>query len=173
MARLLLPARISQYRSSLLGALRACLSARGDTRPDSDLAGLSGLAFRLQADARVSPASVSAFPWSVELPGALSRLGYSSACIFADPMVDPRFAQLAAAAVVQITEALQREQPTILWGVHLPEFGFAHGVDSARRELIVAGVLSGRGASDSSLPDALHGLYGRFVDLPKHFLKLN
>src|SRR5687767_12033571 len=75
----------------LLGAIVGCLDWFRDERDQADVAGLTGLAFALHVDEAVSPASLSAFPWALDLPAALARLGYQTSLVHADdtdPLVD-------------------------------------------------------------------------------------
>ena len=129
---------LADCRSSLLGAIAAAVGARGAPRPLAELAGLSGLGFRLQVDAEVSLASAHAFPWAEELPAALSRLGHEATWVHGDE-TDPALPGLRR-------RVLALPFPAIAWGIHLPEFGLLLGADGER--LRVAGVLDGGGGAE-------------------------
>ncbi len=158
MQGLLLDARLLPSRSSLLAALAACAPSRYTT---AQVAGLSGLAFRLQIDPEVSPASAVMFPWAQELPGMFSRLGLDCDLVYAD-RAEPQFDARVIRALAQSVDALRRGAPSLVWGVHLPEFGILRGYDPDRREFFVSGVLDGRGGSNALSYDRL----GRSCDVP-------
>jgi hypothetical protein len=153
-ASLRLDVALAPCRSTLLGSLRACLAAAGDTRDAAAVAGLTGLAFHLNVDPVVSPAGVAAYPWPQELPAMAARLGHELALVHADDE-DPRFERAQAAAAAQAIDGLRRGVPSILWGVHLPEFGLIRGADPARGELAVSGVLDDRGGAPALAIDRL------------------
>ncbi len=152
--RHLLDIELPPCRSTVLSALRACLSAAGDDRTLAQVAGLTGLAFHLNVDERISPSGVSAYPWAQELPRMVSRLGYDVSVVYSDDE-DPSFAAAQTTAVEQAIDAAWRGAPSLLWGVHLPEFGIVRGFDAAKRVLLVSGVLDGRGGPDSIPQDRI------------------
>lgn len=142
--------QLAPCASTLVAALRACLGAAGDDRDLAEITGLTGLAFHLNLDPVVSTSSVAAYPWAQELPQMVSRLGYELQLVYSDDE-DPRFAVARDRALTQIIDGLWRGAPSILWGVHLPEFGVVRGFRAGDRVLLVSGVLDGRGGS-ATLP---------------------
>ncbi len=141
-------ATLPPCRATLLSALRACLAAAGDDRDLAEIAGLTGLAFYLNVDRMVSPSGVAAYPWAQELPGMVSRLGYEAEIVYSDDE-DPQFERAQERAARVAAGALTRGMPSILFGVHLPEFGIIRGFDADKRELSVSGVLDGVGGRDT------------------------
>jgi len=137
-------ATLPPCRSTLLSSLRACLAAADDHRDLAEVAGLTGLAFYLNVDRIVSPSGVAAYPWAQELPGMVSRLGYAVEIVYSDDE-DPQFDRAQERAARVAANALTRGMPSMLFGVHLPEFGIVRGYDAHTRELTVSGVLDGAG----------------------------
>jgi hypothetical protein len=125
-------------------ALWACARALGDSRALGEVAAASGLAFRLSVDAQVTLAGPHAYPWREELSLAAERLGY--ACeVVASPPSEPPGAPLHGTAVERALALIDRGQaagrPTLVWGIHAPEFGLALGRDGDA--LRVSGLLDG------------------------------
>lgn len=132
--------------SSLISAISACLTAMGDERDVADVAGLTALAFRLQVDPEVTPASVSMFPWTADLPSAFARLGYPLQCFLADD-TDPLFLHTHTQAMSAVASALEVGRPSLAWEIVLPEFGVISKIHEDT--LTVASVLDGTGAPDT------------------------
>jgi hypothetical protein len=136
-------------------ALTACARALGDIRDVRQIAAASGLAFRISVDAEVSLAGPHAYPFAEVLPAAAARLGY--ACDFVSCSERPDGALAADArrrALALIDQSAGRSPgPTLIWGVHAPEFGLCLGRDGER--LRVSGILDG--AAPDTLPASALG----------------
>jgi hypothetical protein len=123
-------------------ALTACASALGDGRPVAQVAGASGLAFRVASDETVSLAALHAYPFGEVLGAAAARLGYAAQVVSSSER--PGSALHAAAqarALALISHGLAAGRPTLVWGVHAPEFGLVRGRDG--EWLQVSGILDG------------------------------
>lgn len=124
--------------------LCACARSLGDTRALGEIAAASGLAFRLTIDAQVTLAGPHAYPWREVLSLAAERLGYVCETV-ASPPSEPPGAPLhesaRARALALIERGLAAGRPTLVWGIHAPEFGLVVGNDG---ELLrVSGLLDG------------------------------
>jgi hypothetical protein len=123
-------------------ALWACARALGDTRSPAEVAAASGLAFRVSLDAEVTLAGPHAYPWREELSAAAERLGYVAEVVSSsEPPGSPLHAAAAARAVELCRRGLAAGRPTLLWGVHVPEFGLVRGIEGDL--LVVSGILDG------------------------------
>ncbi len=133
-----LNARINPDTPALISAIQACISRSDNAASLSNIAGLTGLAFRLNIDATVSLGSMACCPWQAELPAMLTRLGWQSTCIYSAPY-DPLFNQAKQQAIDTIAQGLAKNMPSILWGVQVPEFGIVYGQDT--EQFLVSGIL--------------------------------
>jgi ribosomal protein S18 acetylase RimI-like enzyme len=131
-------------------ALTACANALGDRRGVAEVAARSGLAFRVSADSRISLAGPHAYPFAEVLPAAAARLGYR--CELVSSTERPGSA-LHGEAQLRALQLIGTGRPTLLWGVHAPEFGLALGVEGDR--LRVSGILDG--AAPPHMPCAALG----------------
>jgi GNAT superfamily N-acetyltransferase len=123
-------------------ALCACARALGDAREPAVVAAASGLAFRVTADDAVSLGAAHAWPWREELCAAAARLGYVAEVVASSEAPESALhAAAQARALVFARAGVQAGRPTLIWGVHAPEFGLVHGVDGER--LRVSGILDG------------------------------
>src|SRR5262245_49403486 len=134
----MLDARLLRGWDTAAAALAACARAAGDARSRAQIAAASGLAFRVVADATVSLAGPHAYPWQQELSAAAERLGYECRVVASDEPAPGALHQSAQArALVLIADGVGAGRPTMIWGVHAPEFGIAYGLDGDR--LLVSG----------------------------------
>ncbi|MBI3961430.1 MAG: hypothetical protein HY335_01665 [Deinococcus sp.] len=141
-----LPVQFGSNWTSLMGAVEGVLRASGDERDTDELMGLSGFAFRLAARPDVSPDSVNALHWAVDIPAALARLGYSCEVLYAGPD-DPLRQFRLTVAHSRIVEQLAAGRPVVAWRIGMPEFGVIHGVDLAEGTYAVSTALGERGPS--------------------------
>jgi GNAT superfamily N-acetyltransferase len=133
-------------------ALTACAQALGDSRQVRQIAAASGLAFRLSVDAEVSLAGPHAYPFAEVLPAAAARLGYTCEFVSCNERPDsPLHADAQRRALALIAGAA--DAPTLIWGVHAPEFGLALRLDG--EQLRVSGILDG--AAPPLMPAAALG----------------
>jgi GNAT superfamily N-acetyltransferase len=121
-------------------ALAACARALGDPRSPSEIAAASGLAFRIAVDQRVTPAGPHGYPWREELTLAAERLGYRWRLVACAPD-EPLWEIARADAFALCKEGIEAGRPTLLFGIHVAEFGIARGCDGD--QLIVSGALDG------------------------------
>jgi GNAT superfamily N-acetyltransferase len=136
-------------------ALATMARALGDPRDLATLHAVSGLAFRLSVDARLTPAGPHRYPWREELTVAAERLGYRWRLAAASGS-DPLFATLRDDAFAIAADGIDAGRPTLLFGVHVAEFGLVRGADRAADALVVSGLLDAAGAPDL-LPRAALG----------------
>ena len=123
-------------------ALTACAGALGDDRDVPEIALASALAFRISADDQVTLAGPHAFPWREELARAAERLGYRVQLVASNERPGGALHQRAQAeAYALISSQADANRPTLLWGVHAPEFGIA--VDLRAGAVAVSGILDG------------------------------
>ncbi|HZS35528.1 MAG TPA: GNAT family N-acetyltransferase [Polyangia bacterium] len=134
--------RLPRAWDTASGALAVCARSLGDPRSPAEIAAASGLAFRVSVDAQVSLAGPHAWPWREELCAAAERLGYLAE-IVASSERGALHAAAQARAVAFARAGLAAGRPTMIWGVHAPEFGVVRGSDGD--ELEVSGILDGVG----------------------------
>jgi hypothetical protein len=121
-------------------ALTACAQALGDPREVRQIAASSGLAFRISVDAEVSLAGPHAYPFAEVLPAAAARLGYRCEVVWSGERPEsPLHADAQRRALALIRGGESAGRPTVIWGVHAPEFGLALGLDGDR--LKISGIL--------------------------------
>jgi hypothetical protein len=151
MAHLADDVRLPLAWDTAAAALTACARALGDPREVRQIAADSGLAFRVSVDDTASLASPHAYPWREVLAAAAERLGYE--CRVVSSGEEPGSALHAAArgrAFALCADGIAAGRPTLLWGVHAPEFGLARGVDDVGGALEVSGILDG--SAPATLP---------------------
>ncbi len=120
------------------------------------VAGASGLAFRTSLDAQVTLAGPHAYPWREELPAAAERLGYLTHVVACnEPPTSTLHAAARARALVLIADGLAADRPTMVWGVHAPEFGLVRGLDGEVLE--VSGILDGLAPPELDAAQLGHG----------------
>jgi hypothetical protein len=131
-------------------ALAACARALGDRRSVGEIAFASGLAFRLSVDAEISLAGPHAYPFAEVLPAAAARLGFACEVVSSSERPDSALhAEARRRARALIERGLTAGRPTLIWGVHAPEFGLAVG--ATPNSIRVSGILDG--AAPPELPD--------------------
>jgi hypothetical protein len=134
--------RLERSWDTAAAALAACARALGDARSPAQLAAASGLAFRVSLDDEVTLAGPHAYPWREELAGAAERLGLTCEIVSSSEPPGSALHGVAAARAVELCRrGLAAGRPTVLWGVHAPEFGLVRGLDGDALE--VSGILDG------------------------------
>ncbi len=140
-------------------ALCACARSLGDSRDVGQIAAASGLAFRVGADDEVSLAGPHAYPFGEVLSAAAARLGYLSEVVSSSERPDSALhADARRRALSLIRRGLDEGRPTLVWGVHAPEFGLAVGLEGD--SLTLSGIL------DGAAPPTLHADQLGRGDLP-------
>lgn len=148
--------RLPRGWDTAAAALAACAHAAQDPRSRAEIAAFSGLAFRVTCDRVVSLAGPHAWPWRSELPAAAERLGYAVQLVACDEPAESAHAQAARRRATDLIRAgLAAGHPTLIWGVHAPEFGVARGLDGDQLE--VSGILDGVAPPSLSLTDLGRG----------------
>jgi hypothetical protein len=143
MARLAEQVRLPRAWDTAAAALTACARALGDGREVRDIAGDSGLAFRVSLDDQASLGAPHAYPWAEVLGAAAARLGYAHELVASpgEPPGSPLHRRAQARAFALCARGVEAGRPTLVWGVHAPEFGLCRGVDGDALE--VSGILDG------------------------------
>jgi GNAT superfamily N-acetyltransferase len=143
--------RLPRSWDTASAALAACVGVA-----PAEIAAASGLAFRVTTDQHVTLAGPHAWPWRSELPAAAERLGFATRLVACDEPSDSQLATVGRTRAAHlIAEGLAAGRPTIIWGVHAPEFGLAIGLDGDR--LQVSGILDGVAPAEMSLADLGRG----------------
>src|SRR5260370_5210498 len=134
--------RLPRAWDTLAASLTSCGAALGDTRAVAEIAAGSALAFRVAADERVSLGGPHAWPWAGELAAAAARLGYHAEVVTSSEPPGTALHDAARTAALSLVRAgLEARRPTLIWGVHAPEFGIVRGLDGDL--LQVSGILDG------------------------------
>jgi len=150
--------RLPRAWDTAAGALCACARALGDPRGVHEVAAASGLAFRTSLDAQLTLAGPHAYPWREELMLAAERLGYACEAVASSPSDPPgstphHLARLRALALIE--RGLHLGRPSLIWGVHAPEFGLARGLHGELLE--VSGILDGMAPPELPVHELGHG----------------
>ncbi|HUS65071.1 MAG TPA: GNAT family N-acetyltransferase [Kofleriaceae bacterium] len=148
--------RLPRAWDTAAAALGACARALGDPRTAPELAAASGLAFRTSLDDAISLGGPHAYPWREELAQAAERLG--CACVVEASHAPPGSALHAAAlrrVRALIASGIDAGRPTVVWGIHAPEFGLVRGLDGDRLE--VSGILDGMAPPELPLSELGRG----------------
>src|SRR5260221_3679370 len=154
MSRATLPITLPRSWDTAAAALAAGARALGDPRDFPSLFAASALSFRLSVDARLTPAGPHRFAWREELTLAAERLGCRWRLVAASS-IDPLFAAARDDAFALAAAGVRAGRPTLLFGVHVAEFGIVRGVDETADALVVSGLLDGGGAPDTLARAAL------------------
>lgn len=134
--------RLPRAWDTLAASLTSCAAALGDTRTVAEIAAGSALAFRVAADDQVTLGGPHAWPWPGELAAAAARLGYRAEVVSSSEAPGTTLHDTARAAAMALVRAgLPAGRPTLVWGVHAPEFGIVRGLDGDMLE--VSGILDG------------------------------
>src|SRR5256886_6900685 len=121
---------------SWVGATRGCLNALGVECDNTDVAGQSGYAFRMQIHQTLCPSGPTWFPWGSLLPG-VHRLGRSTVAFHAPEChggewTNARTRGHCAAAFEFARREIEAGRPCVIWGAYIPEFAIAAGVEGDR-----------------------------------------
>src|SRR5437016_3293031 len=122
MSRTLLPISLPRSWDTAAAALAACAQSLGDPRDFPSLHAASALSFRVSVDRRLTPAGPHRYPWREELTVAAERLGCRwrlAAASAGDPLFDAARDEIFALAA----DGIEHGRPTLLFGVHVAEFG--------------------------------------------------
>lgn len=110
----------------LLLALRGFLDAIGDQRDDVELAGLSGLAFRLDVDDVIAAVEGTPEGWAATFVETFARLDLAVATYVHDAAA-PGFASVQAEVEERLAEETDATWPALAWGVHPGAWGLVLG----------------------------------------------
>ncbi len=114
---------------SLVGCCTSVLRARGVKCDFTDVAGMSGYAFVVNVDERLSPAAVTSFDW-LTLQSGLQALGLETEIVFTEAGADAR------GPLEELFERVKQEVDAgrccVVWGAAgSPEFAVVYGYDEA------------------------------------------
>jgi hypothetical protein len=118
---------------SWVGATRGCLNALGVECDNTDVAGQSGYAFRIQVHAQLCPSGPTCFPWDTLLPG-VRRLGrstlvYTGSECHTGQWKSARTREHCAAAFELARREIDAGRPCAIWGAYVPECAVCVGYD--------------------------------------------
>jgi hypothetical protein len=132
----------SRVWDSAAWAIAHLVRARGDDRSVAQIAAASGLALVSTTDASCSLGSSHAYVWESVLPDAVARLGYACEVVCSE---EPPSSALGKHARARALALIERGGPTLVWGVHAPEFGVVleSNGHASRTVLSVSGVFDG------------------------------
>ncbi|HEY7956611.1 MAG TPA: GNAT family N-acetyltransferase [Polyangia bacterium] len=156
MTRLPTDLRLPRAWDTASAALTVCARALGDARDVPTVAAASGLAFRLSLDGELGLGGPHAYPWREELCSAAERLGYDCEVVSSSEPADSALGRAARTrALALIDRGLASGRPTMVWGVHAPEFGLVRGKGGDRLE--VSGILDTIAPAELAVSDLGRG----------------
>lgn len=127
------PAAFVNHWVSMIGALAGVLRALGSTLSVTEVAALSGHAFRFAVapaatdDGAMDASGPDRFASETALP-LYAALGCSFAAIEA-PAGDPHYNETRATILAAVRVATRAGRPAILYGLHVPRFGIVRAVE--------------------------------------------
>ena len=134
-------AAIVPCRTTFLGAMAGALSAADQRECDlADLAGRTGIAFRMNVHGDVCPSGPTAVPALEFVRQAFGQAGWDYELFFA-ASTDNIFPMARKRAIAAIEAAVRRQTPAIVWGVGVAEFCLVTGFDSDAERFRISTVL--------------------------------